>query len=154
MRPPAPPRFLTVAAAALATVCAAPVLPEARAEVLATGSRISIAGGPVKPYMSYGYPNDPEFYAPIALELRRHEVVIETRGDFLWVYHRGQKVAEWDIVRLKLKELVDNEDKSDPLSDDALVDEMAKLGYTLARRTVTKYRKALNIPSSRQRKQF
>jgi len=65
----------------------------------------------------------------------------------------GEEVA-WDIVRLKLKELVDKEDKSDPLSDDALVDEMAKLGYTLARRTVTKYRKALNIPSSRQRKQF
>jgi RNA polymerase sigma-54 factor len=65
----------------------------------------------------------------------------------------GDEVA-WDIVRLKLKELVDNEDKSDPLSDDALVIEMAKLGYTLARRTVTKYRKALNIPSSRQRKQF
>jgi len=65
----------------------------------------------------------------------------------------GDEVA-WDIVRLKLKELVDNEDKSDPLSDDALVDEMSKLGYTLARRTVTKYRKALNIPSSRQRKQF
>lgn len=65
----------------------------------------------------------------------------------------GDEVA-WDIVRLKLKELVDKEDKSDPLSDDALVEEMAKLGYTLARRTVTKYRKALNIPSSRQRKQF
>ncbi|MFO1093929.1 MAG: RNA polymerase factor sigma-54 [Planctomycetaceae bacterium] len=65
----------------------------------------------------------------------------------------GDEVA-WDIVRLKLKELVDNEDKSDPLSDDALVIEMAKLGYTLARRTVTKYRKAMNIPSSRQRKQF
>lgn len=65
----------------------------------------------------------------------------------------GDEVA-WDIVRLKLKEIVDNEDKSDPLSDDALVAEMAKHGYTLARRTVTKYRKAMDIPSSRQRKQF
>lgn len=65
----------------------------------------------------------------------------------------GEEVA-WDIVRLKLKELVDNEDKSDPLSDDALVDELAKQGYQLARRTVTKYRKALSIPSSRQRKQY
>lgn len=65
----------------------------------------------------------------------------------------GEEVA-WDIVRLKLKELVDNEDKSDPLSDDALVEELAKQGYQLARRTVTKYRKALNIPSSRQRKQY
>ncbi|HLQ43188.1 MAG TPA: hypothetical protein VK137_00550, partial [Planctomycetaceae bacterium] len=29
-----------------------------------------------------------------------------------------------------------------------------KLGYNLARRTVTKYRKKLNIPSSRQRRQY
>jgi RNA polymerase sigma-54 factor len=65
----------------------------------------------------------------------------------------GAEVA-WDIVRLRLKELVDNEDRRDPLSDDALVDELAKQGYQLARRTVTKYRKALNIPSSRQRRQF
>jgi RNA polymerase sigma-54 factor len=65
----------------------------------------------------------------------------------------GEEVA-WDIVRLKLKELVDNEDKRDPLSDDALVEELARQGYQLARRTVTKYRKALSIPSSRQRRQF
>jgi RNA polymerase sigma-54 factor len=65
----------------------------------------------------------------------------------------GEEVA-WDIIRLKLKEIVDNENKDDPLSDDALVDELAKQGYTLARRTVTKYRKALNIPSSRQRRAY
>ena len=40
------------------------------------------------------------------------------------------------------------------LSDDALVDELSKQGYTLARRTVTKYRKALNIPSSRERRAY
>lgn len=65
----------------------------------------------------------------------------------------GEEVA-WDIIRLKLKEIVDNEDKSDPLSDDALVEELAKQGYNLARRTVTKYRKALDIPSSRQRRAY
>jgi RNA polymerase sigma-54 factor len=65
----------------------------------------------------------------------------------------GEEVA-WDIIRIKLKEIVDNEDKHDPLSDDALVDELAKQGYQLARRTVTKYRKALNIPSSRQRREY
>jgi RNA polymerase sigma-54 factor len=63
----------------------------------------------------------------------------------------GEEVA-WDIIRLKLKEIVDNEDKDHPLSDDALVEELARAGYTLARRTVTKYRKALGIPSSRQRR--
>jgi RNA polymerase sigma-54 factor len=65
----------------------------------------------------------------------------------------GEEVA-WDIIRIKLKEIVDKEDKKDPLSDDALVDELAKQGYQLARRTVTKYRKALNIPSSRQRREY
>jgi len=65
----------------------------------------------------------------------------------------GEEVA-WDIIRIKLREIVDNENKEDPLSDDALVEELAKLGYTLARRTVTKYRKALNIPSSRQRRAY
>ena len=65
----------------------------------------------------------------------------------------GDEVA-WDIIRIKLKEIVDGEDKNDPLSDDALVEELKKHGYTLARRTVTKYRKLLDIPSSRQRRQY
>jgi RNA polymerase sigma-54 factor len=65
----------------------------------------------------------------------------------------GEEVA-WDIIRIKLKEIVDKEDKNDPLSDDALVDELAKQGYKLARRTITKYRKALKIPSSRQRRAY
>lgn len=65
----------------------------------------------------------------------------------------GEEVA-WDIIRLKLKEIVDKENKDDPLSDDALVEELAKQGYNLARRTVTKYRKALDIPSSRQRRAY
>jgi RNA polymerase sigma-54 factor len=65
----------------------------------------------------------------------------------------GEDVA-WENIRLKLKEIVDNEDKSNPLSDDALVSELAKHGIQLARRTVTKYRKALNIPSSRQRREY
>jgi len=65
----------------------------------------------------------------------------------------GEEVA-WDIIRLKLKEIVDNEDKKSPLSDDALVEELKKHGYNLARRTVTKYRQAMNIPSSRQRREY
>ena len=65
----------------------------------------------------------------------------------------GEEVA-WDIIRIKLKEIVERENKSDPLSDDALVDELAKQGYKLARRTITKYRKALKIPSSRQRRAY
>jgi RNA polymerase sigma-54 factor len=65
----------------------------------------------------------------------------------------GEEIA-WDAVRLKLQEVVDGEDKSHPFSDDALVEELAKHGVTVARRTVTKYRKSLGIPSSRQRRDW
>jgi len=65
----------------------------------------------------------------------------------------GEEVA-WDTIRLKLQELIDNEDKQHPKSDDLLVKELALAGVTVARRTVTKYRKAMNIPSSRQRRDW
>jgi RNA polymerase sigma-54 factor len=65
----------------------------------------------------------------------------------------GEEVA-WDAVRLKLQEIVDHENKQQPFSDDELVGELAKHGLTVARRTVTKYRKAMKIPSSRQRRDW
>lgn len=65
----------------------------------------------------------------------------------------GEEVA-WDAIRMKLQEIVDGEDKQKPLSDEALVEELAKHGLTVARRTVTKYRKAMKIPSSRQRRNW
>jgi RNA polymerase sigma-54 factor len=65
----------------------------------------------------------------------------------------GGEVA-WDIVRLKLQEIVAGEDKKNPLSDEDLVQELAKQGIHVARRTVTKYRKAMSIPSSRERRDW
>ncbi len=65
----------------------------------------------------------------------------------------GEEVA-WDAVRLKLQELIDNEDKSRPKSDEQLVNDLAAEGIKVARRTVTKYRKSMNIPSSRQRREW
>jgi len=58
-------------------------------------------------------------------------------------------------IQQRIKELVDKEDRHSPLSDDqiaALLSEQHKI--QIARRTVTKYRKALSIPSSTQRKLF
>ena len=65
----------------------------------------------------------------------------------------GEEVA-WDAIRIKLQELVDKEDKTKPYSDDDLVKELKKHGLTAARRTVTKYRKKMGIPSSRQRRDW
>jgi RNA polymerase sigma-54 factor len=65
----------------------------------------------------------------------------------------GEDVA-WDIIRIKLQEIVDKEDKREPLSDDDLVAELKKQGLNVARRTVTKYRQKMGIPSSRQRRDW
>jgi RNA polymerase sigma-54 factor len=63
----------------------------------------------------------------------------------------GEEVA-WETIKQKLLEIIGNEDKSNPLSDEDLVTKLGETGYPVARRTVTKYRKMLSIPSSRQRK--
>ena len=63
----------------------------------------------------------------------------------------GKEVA-YDAVRIKLQEIVDQEDKQKPYSDDELVRQLGSEGLKVARRTVTKYRKSMGIPSSRQRR--
>jgi RNA polymerase sigma-54 factor len=60
----------------------------------------------------------------------------------------------WQAVQAKLKEIIDAEDKSNPLSDDELVVKIKEAGIDLARRTVAKYRKQLGIATARQRKVY
>ena len=66
----------------------------------------------------------------------------------------GGESVSWDAIKAKLQEIVDSEDKKNPYSDDSLMKELAAHGVTVARRTVAKYRAALNIPPARRRKQF
>jgi len=67
---------------------------------------------------------------------------------------QGEAIS-WDAVKLKVKEIIDQEDKSDPMSDDAIVKTLAEGGHVnLSRRTVAKYRAQLGIPPARQRRQF
>ena len=54
----------------------------------------------------------------------------------------GEEVA-WETIKQKLLEIIDKEDKSNPLSDEDLVTKLQEAGYPVARRTVTKYRKML-----------
>ncbi|HMQ68491.1 MAG TPA: RNA polymerase factor sigma-54 [Ignavibacteria bacterium] len=57
-------------------------------------------------------------------------------------------------VKITLKELIDNEDKSKPLSDEDLSHELNNKGLKIARRTVAKYRESLNIPPSKLRREI
>lgn len=54
---------------------------------------------------------------------------------------------------LAIQELVDAEDKQAPLTDTELMEELRTQGYSLARRTVAKYREQLHIPVARLRKE-
>jgi len=63
----------------------------------------------------------------------------------------GEEISTIKIKEI-LKEIIENEDKKKPFTDDGLVKELAKRGIKVARRTVAKYRDQLNIPPARLRK--
>jgi RNA polymerase sigma-54 factor len=64
----------------------------------------------------------------------------------------GGEAHSSESVRHKIRELIDAEPADDVLSDDTLVKVLREAGIDIARRTVAKYREAMNIPSSVQRR--
>ena len=65
----------------------------------------------------------------------------------------GEEVSTREIKKV-LRDLVDNEDKHNPLTDDDLVDALTEKGYKVARRTIAKYRAQLDIPKARLRREL
>ena len=65
----------------------------------------------------------------------------------------GEEVSTKEIKN-HLQEVISQEDKRRPLTDDALVDVLKEKGYNIARRTIAKYREQLNIPVARLRKEL
>ena len=65
----------------------------------------------------------------------------------------GEEVSSREVKQI-IKELIEQEDKSKPFSDDKLEDLLKAKGYNIARRTVAKYREQLNIPVARLRKEL
>lgn len=63
----------------------------------------------------------------------------------------GEELSVREIKRI-LGELVDEENKEHPLTDDELAEQLKTKGYPIARRTVAKYRQQLNIPIARLRR--
>lgn len=59
-----------------------------------------------------------------------------------------------NLIKKKIKELVDNEDKTKPLSDQQICDIINKQDMNISRRTVAKYREEIGIKSSKGRKRF
>ena len=67
------------------------------------------------------------------------------------VNDEGEEVSTREVKKI-VRESVENEDKSNPLTDDELTAILKGKGYTIARRTVAKYREQLGIPVARLRK--
>ena len=66
---------------------------------------------------------------------------------------QGEEVTT-RMVKQILQEHIDNEDKRNPLTDAELANILKEKGYTLARRTIAKYREQLSIPVARLRKEI
>ena len=64
----------------------------------------------------------------------------------------GGEAHSAEAVRHRIKQLIDAESPQDVLSDDTIVDKLREAGVDIARRTVAKYREAMRIPSSVQRR--
>ncbi|MCC6890551.1 MAG: RNA polymerase factor sigma-54 [Hyphomicrobiales bacterium] len=83
-----------------------------------------------------------------------------SRGIFELKYFFTAAIASTDggeahsaaAVRHRIKQLIDGESGEDVLSDDTIVEKLKALGIEIARRTVAKYREAMRIPSSVQRR--
>jgi RNA polymerase sigma-54 factor len=105
----------------------------------------------------------------VAQELEVHESTVSRvsskyiqtpRGTFCLKYFFSSGLAHneneldtsSEAVRARIQELIGNEDHNTPLSDDGIVTLLTAEGVQVARRTVVKYRKALNIGSSFERK--
>jgi len=80
------------------------------------------------------------------------------RGTFEFKYFFSSGVTTVDggaasatAIQAMIKKLIDEERATRPLSDQVLAAELNRRGINVARRTVAKYREALNIPSSNDR---
>lgn len=65
----------------------------------------------------------------------------------------GEEVSTREVKKV-LEGIINNENKSKPLSDQKLTEMLKEKGYNIARRTVAKYREQLNIPVARLRKEL
>ena len=57
-------------------------------------------------------------------------------------------------IQETIVEIIENENKTDPLNDQQITDLLVEKGYTVARRTVAKYRENLNIPAAQLRREM
>jgi len=66
----------------------------------------------------------------------------------------GEEAHSAEAVRDRIREMIEKEAPADVLSDDRIVGLLTADGVNITRRTVAKYREAMRIPSSLERRKF
>lgn len=116
----------------------------------------------IKPMILKDIANDIEMHESTVSRVTTNKYVHTARGIFELKYFFNSGISKTDgdslaseSVKLKIKDLVSQENSKKPLSDQKIVDLLKKDGIEIARRTVAKYRDMLGIlPSSRRKKYF
>jgi RNA polymerase sigma-54 factor len=67
--------------------------------------------------------------------------------------NNGEEITTREIKQI-LKDILDTEDKRSPVKDDILMELLNEKGYSVARRTVAKYREQMGVPVARLRKEL
>ena len=118
--------------------------------------------GFIKPMILRDIANDIGMHESTVSRVTTNKYVHTPRGIFELKYFFNSGISKTDgdslaseSVKLKIKNLVGEEDPRNPLSDQKIVELLKKDGIQIARRTVAKYRDMLKIlPSSRRKKMF
>jgi RNA polymerase sigma-54 factor len=118
--------------------------------------------GFIKPMILRDIANDIGMHESTVSRVTTNKYVHTPRGIFelKYFFNSGISMTDGDSlasesVKLKIKNLVSDEDEKNPLSDQKIVELLKKDGIQIARRTVAKYRDMLRIlPSSKRKKMF
>jgi len=118
--------------------------------------------GFIKPMILRDIANDIGMHESTVSRVTTNKYVHTPRGIFELKYFFNSGISKTDgdslaseSVKLKIKNLVSDEDSKNPLSDQKIVELLKKDGIQIARRTVAKYRDMLRIlPSSKRKKMF
>ncbi len=116
----------------------------------------------IKPMILRDIANDIGMHESTVSRVTTNKYVHTPRGIYELKYFFNSGISKTDgdslaseSVKLKIKELVSQEDTKNPLSDQKIVELLKKDGIKIARRTVAKYRDLLKIlPSSKRKKYF
>jgi RNA polymerase sigma-54 factor len=100
-----------------------------------------------------------ELHESTVSRVTTQKYMLTPNGTFELKYFFGSHVstdsggaASSTAIRAVIKQLIESEEPTKPMSDSEIADLLGKQGFVVARRTVAKYREALKIPSVTQRK--